>query len=165
MGIRDALSSVPAKPIIAAVIGFTVIAASWHGWNVSGICGTRSDLSTALQDWASEAVSGAGIGYPLEFTADFEWDQVRISQGREIPVASQHCPFGWHWSNAERADMAKAGNLTQIGFFKDGWLVGVVDFDRRWADFDTEGGIIDRAQAVFVADPGSNLLRLANSDP
>ncbi len=163
MGIRDAFSSVPAKPIIAATIGFTVLAASWHGWSVSGICSTRSDLSTALQDWANEVVSGVGIGYPLEFQANFEWDQVRISQGSETPIASQNCPFGWHWSNEERAEMADAGNLTEIGFFKDGWLVGVVDFDRRWADFDTEGGIIDRDQAVFVAAPGSNFLQLSNS--
>ncbi len=162
MGIRDALASVPAKPVIAAALGMTVLAAGWHGWKVRDICTRRAERSEALHDWTKAIFAGSGAGSSLNSITEFEWDQLRISQGEENLGPGRDCPFGWHWSNAERSQMAKKGNLTLIGFFKQDRLVVIADFDRRWAQFETGKEPIARQQAIFERATGKNTLRLSN---
>ncbi|VAW12993.1 hypothetical protein MNBD_ALPHA09-1789 [hydrothermal vent metagenome] len=165
MGLRDAAASVPAKPIIAVVLGVTFLAAGWNGWTVYSFCTQRGALSSSLQVWADKAIAGFGTEFKLETATDFEWDQVRISQKVANPGTGQNCPFGLHWNNEKRAQMARAGELTLFGFLNKDRLVEIVDFDRAWADFETDGEAISREEARFVNVPGTLTLRRANPSP
>jgi len=49
MGIRAALASVPAKPVMGFAFVITALVASWHGWTVHGICTSRATHSAATQ--------------------------------------------------------------------------------------------------------------------
>lgn len=160
MGFRDAVSSVPAKPIVAIGLGLTVIAAAWHGVTLRSACLARAELSAGLHKWAQHALANPGIAAPLARAAPFAWDDVRIAQGGHDLGAVPSCPFGWHWSNDQRRTMANEGNLTLIGFFAGGKLVAIADFDRRWARFDVADKPIARARARFVSS-GDGLLALA----
>ncbi len=163
MGIRDALASAPAKPVIATAIGMTILVAGWHGWNVRDICTRRANLSEALHDWTKSVFASSGGGSRLDSITEFDWDQIRISQGKESLGPGRSCPFVWHWSNTARSQMAQKGHLTLIGFFKDDRLVQIADFDRRWAQFDTGEEPIARQRAIFKHVTNTNMLRV--SDP
>lgn len=165
MGLRDAAASVPAKPIIAAALGITILVAGWHGWTVREFCTKRAALSGDLQAWAADAIAGFGAEFKLESATGFDWDEVQISQGVANPGIGQNCPLGWHWDNAQRTSMAEAGELTLLGFVSRGRLVAIADFDRSWAVFETDGEAIPRRKAVFVNVPGSTTLQLAGPLP
>ncbi|MGO1119185.1 hypothetical protein ACTL6U_10785 [Rhodovibrionaceae bacterium A322] len=149
MGFRDAVSAVPAKPIMAFAVAITAMAAAWHGWTLHSICTGRADLTAALESWAKEAKANPTQAFDLEGVTDKEWTQIRISQGLTTLGPSQNCPFDWHWSNQEREAMAQAGNLTLIGFFNQDRLIEIADFDRQWARFATDDQPIDRQDARF----------------
>jgi len=165
MGLRDAAAAVPAKPIIATVLIVTIAVAAWRGWTVRDFCLARAAQTSSLQAWAKEVIAGFGAEFRLEAATDFDWDEVRISQGVAQPGTGQNCPFGWHWNNDKRAELAKAGDLTLIGFFNLGRFVAVADFDRRWAEFKTDGEPIPRENAVFVNIPGTDALQMATPLP
>lgn len=151
MGLRDVVNAVPAKPIISIAVGLTVLAATWHGWTLYSVCSKRSALTHALHDWAQKVVDAGPAGMRLDKITGFTWDQVRIAQNTLTPGQAPNCPFGWHLSNTERAAMAKAGDLTLIGFAAGGKLVEIADFDATKAQFDVGEEPIDRDRAVFRA--------------
>jgi len=159
MGLREAASAVPAKPIIATVLGITIAVALWRGYTIRDFCLARAAQTSSLQAWAKQAITGFGAEFKLEAATDFDWDEVRISQGVDQPGTGQNCPFGWHWNNEKRAQLAATGDLTLIGFFNLGRFVAVADFDRSWADFKTDGEAISRENAVFVNIPGTDALQ------
>ena len=163
MGLRDAAASIPAKPIIGIALAVTLATAGWHGWTLHGVCTHRAALSDGMRVWASDALAKQSSGQTIETATDFDWDVLRISQGSKGPLSGQNCPFGWHWDNALRTSMAEAGQLTLIGFFKSDRLVEIVDFDRAWAQFETDGKAVERRHAIFEADPGSGMLRLSDA--
>ncbi len=155
MGLRDAISAVPAKPIIAIAAGFTVFAAAWHGWTLHTICTKRSGLTSALHSWAADALNSGPTGARLDKATGFTWDQVRIVQAVKKPSPSPNCPFGWHLSNSEREAMAKAGNLTLIGFATEGKVIEIADFDATKARFAVGNDPISRDGAIFRAEDGA----------
>lgn len=158
MSIRDVINTVPAKPIITTAVALTIVAAVWHGVNTYRTCTARAHLTAGLHGWAERTLAG-DAAVRLDSTAKFAWDEVRISQGLQEPPPAPNCPFGWHWSNAERQAMARAGNLTAIGFFKGGRVVEIADFDRRRAQFDVTGEAIRRTEASFRRGAGRQTLR------
>ena len=165
MGVRDikaAINAVPAKPIIATAIAVTLLAAGWHGYTLHRICTSRADLTTSLKQWA-EGVLQAKAASPLSEATGDDWDEVRIAASAPAPANATSCPFGWHWTNDERAAVAKDGPLTMFGFFRDGKLLEVADFDSRWARFDVSGDPIPRDKAVFTASTTGNALQLTRS--
>lgn len=163
MGFKDAVSAVPAKPIIAVAIGVTILGALWRGWAIYDFCDQRAAMTSKLQTWADGVIAGVGKDFELADVTGFDWDEVRISQGVTDIGTGQNCPFGWHWNNEKRTAMAKAGDLTLIGFFNEGRFVGMADFDRSWAIFDTDGSAISRKDAVFVNVQGTDTLRRAGT--
>lgn len=162
MGVRDikaAINAVPAKPIIATALTVTLLAAGWHGYTLHRICTSRADLSASLKQW-TEGVLQARVATPLTQAVGSDWDEVRIATAAQAPANAISCPFGWHWSNEERAAVAKDGHLTMFGFFKDARLLEVADFDSRWARFDVSDDAIPRDKAVFEASSTGNALQL-----
>lgn len=149
MGIKDAIASVPIRPVMTVAVCMTVAVAAWHWGSVYNLCTDRADLSRSLKDWSQAALT-SGTPTALDKATGFDWEHVRFAQGIPKPARSQNCPFDWHWNNDTREDMARLGNLTQIGFFKGKGIVAVADFDRRWARFATGEGPIARKDAVFA---------------
>ncbi|MGI9483059.1 MAG: hypothetical protein ACR2OR_11965 [Hyphomicrobiales bacterium] len=154
MGLRDAISAVPAKPIIAIAAGLTVFAAAWHGWTLHKICSQRSALTSALHSWAGDAMNSGPAGARLDKATGFDWNQVRILQAVKKPSPAPNCPFGWHLSNREREAMARTGNLTLVGFAIEGNVIEIVDFDATKARFDVGKDPISRDGAIFRAQEG-----------
>jgi len=158
MGIREQVSAVPAKPIIAAVCIFTLAAGAWHLQSKYRVCTHRASMTARFHDWAGQALEAGNKGLSLTAALPGEWDQVRISQGVVDEAPELACPFGWHWSEDERAALSDAGALTLIGFFADGRLVEMVDFDGRVAAFDIGSDALARAEAVFAPGIESGVL-------
>jgi hypothetical protein len=160
MGIRDAFNAVPAKPIILTAMIFTIAAAGWHGWNLNSVCNHRAKLTNDIHRWAETALRVPGTIVRLASATQFEWDEVRIAHPRKINTKAQNCPFGWHWSNDTRLTLMTSGNLTLLGFIKNGKLIEIVDVDRRKAKFEAGPDAILRANAVFKSNR-ENRLELA----
>jgi hypothetical protein len=159
MSIRDAVNAVPAKPIIATAVIATVLAASWHGYNLHRICTHRADLTSSLKSWAANAVA-SGTPSKLSDAISPDWDNLRIVATASAPANSTNCPFEWHWSTKKRQSMARDGHLSLLGFFRANKLLEIVDFDSRWARFDVSGDPITRDQAVFVRGTSQKTLQL-----
>jgi hypothetical protein len=159
MGFKEAVSAVPAKPIVATALVATVLAAAWHGYSLHSFCASRAVLTSSLKTWAEGAIV-ARSPVALDQANPAEWDEVRIATNVAPPANATSCPFGWHWSNDERAAIAADSHLTMLGFFKDGKLVEVADFDNRWATFDVSGDPIPRDKAMFVVSSNGNALQL-----
>ncbi|MCB1474305.1 MAG: hypothetical protein KDJ68_15885 [Rhodobiaceae bacterium] len=159
MGFRDAVNAVPAKPIIATAVVATLLAAAWHGYTLHDVCSKRASLTSSLHAWADGVLASPGTPTPFDPPVDFDWDAVRIagrtSQTGNVP----NCRFGWHWSDKQRQDMAAAGHLALIGFFRDGRLVELADFDNRHGVFNVSDTAIARDKAVFSAKPDTQLLQ------
>jgi len=153
------MAAVPAKPVMTVAVAITAAVAGWHFWSVHDLCTGRADLTGSLKQWSAAALAGADPSR-LDTATSFEWDHVRFLEGAPKPAKSLNCPFGWHWNNEAREALAKAGNLTQIGFFKDKRVVELADFDRRWARFDAGTEAISKANAVFVPGGAKGLLKL-----
>lgn len=160
MGIRDAMAAVPAKPILVAAVIITVGAAAWNMWSVHKVCTGRAALTKSLHDWSQAALTG-GKPVRLDQATGFEWQHVRFLENAPNQAATVDCPMGWHWSNDERETLAKAGNLTQIGFFRNKHLIEMADFDGRWARFKAGTEAIPRDAAIFSGSTSSKTLTLA----
>lgn len=159
MGFRDAISAVPAKPIITTAVVATVLAAAWHGYTLHDVCAKRANLTAGLHAWADALRETPDIPVALDPTVDFDWDAVRIAGRASQTGNAPNCRFGWHWSQKQREEMAASGYLALIGFFRDGRLVELADFDNRHGVFNVTDAAIARDKAVFSAKPGSLLLQ------
>lgn len=156
MTIRDALSSVPAKPIIASALVFTVIAASWHGFNVRRTCIHRATLTQQLQNWANSVPTNHSVR--LDKAMDSGWDEMRIFPQATKPSASQNCPFGWHWNNDTRQEMVNRGHLGLMGFFKNNRLIEIIDFDNQKVRFEIGETPLPHANAFFKKNANQKLV-------
>lgn len=159
MGFRDAVNAVPAKPIITTAVIATLLAAAWHGYTLHDVCTKRANLTAELHAWADGVLAAPDTPVALDPSVSFKWDAVRIagrtSQTGNVP----NCRFGWHWSDKQRQEMAAAGHLALIGFFRNDRLVELADFDNRHGVFNVTDAAIARDKAVFSAKPGTQLLQ------
>lgn len=157
MGLREAIQSVPAKPGIAIALILTVAVGAWHGYTTYSACAHRARLTQQLHQAILAASGSAAAELRIAELFGPDWNKVRVFQGYKPQTPSLNCPFEWHWSSAERNQIAEQGNLTILGLYKDQAFLDFVDYRGDWATFDLDDKPVDRAKAVFaVSRPDNN---------
>ncbi|WP_282606367.1 hypothetical protein [Pelagibius sp. Alg239-R121] len=157
MKIQEALRSLPTKPgvIIATII--VVLGGGWQGYSLRESCvykaGLTSGLTTAIETSAAAGSSEAPVPLNLANVTDFAWDEVQILQNYRLTTTSLDCPFGWHWSEDARSELAAKGLLTVLAFFQNGTFVDFMDHSGEIATFEVSEDKITKAQAQFRVIP------------
>lgn len=145
--IRDALSSLPAKPalFIAPLLIVLVLSLYYHDRYIQcvGIRQARAELNQRL--------SALGSGEPFrlaDFTA-FAWDRVRVVASVKPGTIDQQCPFGWNWPTGERDSLIAAGKLTALIFGRQGKIAGYLELRNDEVSFRGADGELTPQSAVF----------------
>ena len=164
MFIRDALSSLPTRPVLFLAPLVVVLVLSWYYRDLYNRCSQiRAD-----RDNLSEAMLAASPGVRLrldELTA-FTWDQVRIITGYRPQSRGSECPFDWNWSAGERDALIAAGHLTALVFARDGAIVRYVELNGGRIELPRLKVGLEPAEAIFrVRERGvTDALRLELAD-
>lgn len=152
MRIQEALRALPTKPGVTIAIMIIVLVCGWYGYSSYTVCTHRADLlkdlTFAIEASAAGGSDGTGT-LDLGDVADFAWDEVRIVQNYRPTTNSLDCPFGWHWSEEARRDLAARGLLTILAFFQGETFVDFMDYSGEVASFEVGEEKIARADAVF----------------
>lgn len=153
MSIKDALRSIPAKPglVIGCCLAIGIV--GWQGITTYQSCTHRAALTAQLKGGLAAAAAGNPPEFRLADAVPFEWDEVRIMEEVRPDTKPQDCPFGWHWSAAEQAELVDTGRLTVLGFFDGGGFIDFIEYRGDWARFDIDTAPLLRTQAVFTVEP------------
>lgn len=152
MRIQEALRALPTKPGVIIAIMIIIVVGGWQGYSLHAACVHRADLLQGLSSAIENSAVGRGNDaqlLDLGKVADFAWDEVRIFQSYRPTTNSLDCPFGWHWSEETRRDLAARGLLTVLAFFQGETFVDFMDYSGELARFEVEDGKISRNQAIF----------------
>lgn len=153
MRIQEALRALPTKPGVIIAIIIIIVVGSWQGYSLRAACVHRADLlqglTSAIEETGAKGSEGARL-LDLGEVADFEWDEVKIVQNYRPTTNSLDCPFGWHWSEDVRRDLAARGVLTVLAFFQGETFIDFMDYSGELASFDIGEGKIARSEALFV---------------
>ena len=148
MFIRDALSSLPTRPVLFLAPLIVVLVLSWYYRDLY----TRCSQIRADRDSLSEAILAANPGVRLrldELTA-FAWDQVRIVTGYRPRGRGSECPFDWNWPAGERDALIAAGHLTVLVFARAGAIVRYVEMNGNRIEFPRLEVGLEPAEALFL---------------
>ena len=168
MRIQEALRALPTKPGVIIAIIIIVTVGGWQGYSLREACLQRGDLMSrlSLAIEASAAAGGGGEAGVLDLAkaANFAWDEVRIVQNYRPTTTSLDCPFGWHWSEETRSELAAKGLLTVLAFFQDGAFIDFMDYSGELAIFEVGDEKIAKKRALFsvttpAGDEGPFVLR------
>lgn len=145
--IRDALSSLPAKPALFIAPLLVVLVLSLYYRDQYNKCAdirqARTELSALLRS----------IGSPGEFRladfTDFPWNKVRIVASVKPGTISNECPFDWNWSGGERESLIASGLLTAMIFGQDGQVVRYLELRGDEVSFRGADGTLTPETAIF----------------
>lgn len=156
MRIQEALRSLPTKPGVVIAIMIIVLVCGWYGYSSYTVCVHRADLlrsmTSAIQASAADSGNERRL-LDLSKVADFAWDEVRIVQNYRPTTNSFDCPFGWHWSEETRRDLAARGHLTVLAFFQGETFIDFMDYSGEVARFEVGEEKIARREALFNVVP------------
>lgn len=119
--IRDALSVIPARPVVFVVPVIVVLVMSLYYWDMYRKCTDIKQFRAALNEELHSLQTPAHFRL-ADFTG-FMWDQVRIVAQFEPEIRSTECPFGWNWPSSERDSLIASGLLTVMIFLHKGAIV------------------------------------------
>jgi len=147
MGVKDALSVLPARPafIIAPVIVILVLLFYYGEMHAkcSGMKQHRTELNQFLYSAAAPA------RFKLREFTDFDWDKVRIVSGLKAGERSVECPFGWNWSSGERDSLIDAGLLGAMIYGYKGAIVEYLEIRTDEVAFRGVESSLSPQDAVF----------------
>ena len=145
--IRDALSSLPARPalFIAPLLVVVVLSLYYRDQYVKcdEIRQSRSALNTQLR-----SIGSAGLFRLAEFTG-FDWNRVRIAARMQPGTISDQCPFDWNWDSGEREALLASGHLTVLVFGRQGRVVSYLELRDDDVSFRGVDGELTPESAVF----------------
>ena len=147
MGVKDALSVLPARPafILAPVIAILVLL--FYYGEMYGKCSGMKQHRAALIDFLHSSASPAQFKLS-EFT-DFDWDTVRIVGGLKAGARSVECPFGWNWDSGERDSLIDAGLLGAMIYGYRGAIVEYLEIRTDEVAFRGVESSLSPQEAVF----------------
>ncbi len=145
--IKDALSSVPAKPalVIAPLLAVLVLSLYYRDQYTKcvEIRHTRNALTEHLQ----------ALGSPAQFRlsdfTDFNWTRVRIVASVAADTISDTCPLDWNWAGGERDRLLAAGLLSAMMFGQQGKIVRYLELRGDAVDFGEIEANLAPEEAVF----------------
>jgi len=145
--IKDALSSLPAKPalLIAPLLIVLVLTLYYRDQydKCAGIRQSRIELNELLR-----SADAPGQFRLTDFT-DFAWNKVRIVASVNPDTISDQCPFDWNWSGGERESLLASGRLTAMVFGQQGKVVKYLELRSDEVAFRDAEGDLTPTTAVF----------------
>jgi hypothetical protein len=145
--IKDALSSLPAKPalFIAPLLVVLVLTLYYRDQyeKCVAIRQSRADLNEMLR-----TIDSPGQFRLADF-ADFAWNRVRIVSRVEPGTISDQCPLDWNWRGDERESLLGSGRLTAVIFGYQGKVVRYLELRADEVVFRDADGELTPATAIF----------------
>ena len=151
--IRDALSSLPAKPALVIAPLIVVGVLSMYYWGLHERCAAVRQHRNALLEYL-RGIEPGGRFRLADFT-DFEWNRVRIVARVEPGTIGEECPAGWNWQRGERESLLDAGKLTALIFGRESKITGYFELDRERIAFAQTDEPLTPQTAVFRVERDS----------
>ncbi len=153
MIVKDALSVLPARPVLYIVPAITVVVLSFYYWEQYTKCSDIKLFRTSL----TETLHSKDLSEKfrlVEFT-DFIWDKVRIAVKIKPGERNAECPFGWNWAEAERESLMASGLLTVLMFGQGESIVGYAELRSDEVEFRGVESSLTPQTAVFALGKNS----------
>jgi len=145
--IKDALSSLPAKPALIIAPLLVVLVLTFYYRDQYGKCTAIRQERAALNEQLRSIASPGQ--FRLADFADFAWNKARIVARVESGTISDQCPFGWNWSGGERESLLASGRLAAIIFGSQGKVVRYLELRGDEVSFRGADGNLTPQTAIF----------------
>jgi hypothetical protein len=145
--IKDALSSLPARPavLIAPLIVVGVLFLYYQ--DLRGRCNEVRDYRAALQQHLLAV--GRGASFRLADFTGFDWNKLRIVAQVKPGSIDDECLFDWNWESGERESLLADGNLSALIFGLDGRVIRYFELRRDEIAFPDTDEQLTPQTAVF----------------
>jgi len=158
--IKDALSSLPARPALVIAPLLVVLVLSFYYRDLHAKCTAIRAQRQALNEFLA-ALPPAAQFRLADFTG-FAWDKVRVVASLESVGRELNCPLGWNWSNGERESLLQSGKLSVLIFGHQERVVDHLELSSEQVAFRGVASILTPDTAVFSvgrpAESGGGLL-------
>ena len=145
--IKDALSSLPAKPALFIAPVLVVLVLSLYYRDQYNRCAEIRQARAALNGHLQSLGSQAHFRF-ADFT-DFAWNKVRIVASVNPGTISETCPLDWNWASGERDELIASGLLTAVIFGQEGKVVRYLELRGDEVAFRGAEGNLTPEAAVF----------------
>ena len=154
MLVKDALSVLPARPVLYIVPLIVVAVLSFYYWEQYNKCSNIKQFRTSL----TEALHSKDLSekFRLVGFTDFIWDKVRIAVNIKPGERNAECPFGWNWAEAERESLMASGLLTVLMFGHGESIVGYAELRSDEVEFRDVASSLTPQTAVFTLGRNSD---------
>jgi hypothetical protein len=152
--IKNALSVMPARPVLYIVPVIVVLVLSFYYGDMHSRCTGNQQFRASLNELLHARDSGSQ--FRLTDTAKFSWDRVRIVTDFEPESRSSECPFGWNWQGGERDSLIAAGLLTVLIFVDKGTIVQYLELRSDEVAFRGADSSLAPRAAVFDIETKSD---------
>lgn len=146
--IKDALSSLPAKPALFIAPLLVVLVLTLYYRDQYDKCveirQTRAELNALLR-----SIDSPGQFRLADFT-DFAWNRVRIVASVEPGTINEQCPFDWNWEGDERDSLIASGLLTAMVFGREGKVVRYLELRGDEVSFRDADDNLTPETAIFT---------------
>jgi len=146
--IKDALSALPARPVVYIVPAIIVVVLTFYYWEQYTKCSQIKQFRTSL----TEALHSKSVSEQfrlVDFTG-FVWDKVRIAANIKPGERNAECPFGWNWASGERESLMASGLLTVLMFGQGESIVGYAELRSDEVVFNGVESSLTPETAVFA---------------
>ncbi|MCP4875319.1 MAG: hypothetical protein GY896_07570 [Gammaproteobacteria bacterium] len=145
--IKNALSVMPARPVLYIVPVIVVLVLSFYYWDKYSRCTSNKQFRSSLNELLHAEDSDAL--FRLSDITGFMWDRVRIVTNFEPESNTGHCPFGWNWPTGDRDKLIASGLLTVLIFVDKGTMVEVLELSGDEVAFHGADASLKPQAAVF----------------
>ncbi len=152
--IKDALSVLPARPVLYVVPIIIVVVLSFYYWEQYTKCSNIKQFRSSLTETLRSTDSSEQFRL-VDFT-DFVWDKVRIAVNVKAGERNAECPFGWNWAEAERESLMASGLLTVLMFGQGESIVGYAELRSDEVEFRGIASSLTPLTAVFTVERKSD---------
>lgn len=152
--IKDALSVLPARPVLYIVPTIIIVVLSFYYWEQYTKCSNIKQFRTSLTETlhSKDLIEKFRL---VEFT-DFVWDKVRIAVNIKPGERNVECPFGWNWAESERESLMDSGLLTVLMFGHGESIVGYAELRSDEVEFRGVASSLTPQTAVFALERKSD---------
>jgi len=145
--IRDALSTLPAKPALFIAPLLVVLVLSLYYRDQYGKCVEMRQARDELNDRLRSVDSRQQFRL-ADFT-DFAWNRVKIVASVKPGTIDDQCPFDWNWGSGERDALLASGRLVAVIFGHQGKVVRYLELRGDQVAFREADGDLTPQSAVF----------------
>ena len=149
--IKEALSVLPARPIVYIVPLIVIMVMSFYYADVYSRCTAGKEFRASLNNTLMARANGSQLR--LEDVTGFAWDRVRIVTGFDPERNDGACPFGWNWADGEREALIASGSLTALIFVHRAAIVEYLEVNANEVAFRGAETSISPRAAVFSIGP------------